>query len=57
MRKKQVQRFLIDYVTNRKAEFNKVDYSIFDSSNIDESMLHECDDEKSILLDSEKPAF
>jgi hypothetical protein len=57
MRKKQVRKFFIDFVTNRKADVKKVDYSIFDSSNIDDSMLHECHDEKSVLKDSEKQIF
>lgn len=48
-RKKQVEMFLVDFVTNKKAEIEEFCYEIYEDIKLDESLFHEYNEESMIL--------
>ncbi len=43
-RKRQIEMFLADFVTNKKMEVKDYGFEMFEDVRVDESMFHKCND-------------
>lgn len=42
LRKRQIEMFLLDFVTNKKVEVKDYGFEMFENVKVDESMFHKC---------------